>query len=198
MGAATDCEAIGTGFLGQPINTITCAAFLIGGGYLLAKPRLRWIGIALIATGVGSILFHGPMWAGSEWAHDVSLAWLILVIAGLGQSWEGWSRLPGLVGFGVLFAALPSVADPAALAVTVAAVYFVLGRDRSLRTLLPMSLIGVTAVIGRLGATGNPLCDPQSWLQMHGIWHIGAAVGVVWWALNTEPLLAEREFGLPS
>ncbi|MGD2101206.1 MAG: hypothetical protein PVG83_03150 [Acidimicrobiia bacterium] len=46
----------------------------------------------------------------------------------------------------------------------------------------PLALLAVVAVIGRLGATGGPLCDPDSVLQPHGIWHLGAATAILWWA----------------
>jgi len=189
MGAAADCELIREGWLGQPVNTLTTLALVAAGTVLISRSRLRWVGIALIATGLGSFLFHGPMPEASEWAHDVSLAWLIVVIGGLGESWERWARMPSLIAIGVVFAIAPTAADPIAVVLTVGAIYLALSRDRSIRTLLPMALIGVTASIGRLGATGNVLCDPDSLLQMHGIWHVGAAIGVTWWALNTEPLL---------
>jgi hypothetical protein len=186
MGAAADCELIGNGFLGQPVNTLTTLALVVAGAALLGRPRLRWAGISLIATGSGSFLFHGPMPTGSEWAHDVSLAWLILIVAGLDEPWEGWSRLPGLLAIGILFAVAPIVADPVAVALTLVAVFFVLRRDRSATTLAPLALIGATAILGRLGSTGGPLCDPGALLQMHGVWHIGAAIGVAWWAIGTE------------
>lgn len=186
MGASADCELIGSGILGQPVNTVTTLALVAAGGYLLARPRLRWVGIALIATGVGSFLFHGPMPDSSEWAHDVTLAWLILVIAGIDEPWERSSRVPGLVVIGAFFALAPAIADPAAVGLTILAVILVLRRDRSAATLAPLALIAVTAIIGRLGATGSPFCDPESLLQMHGIWHVGAAIGVAWWALGTE------------
>ena len=135
MGAAADCELIGNGFLGQPVNTLTTLA---------------------------------------------------LVVAGLDEPWEGWSRLPGLLAIGILFAVAPIVADPVAVALTLVAVFFVLRRDRSATTLAPLALIGATAILGRLGSTGGPLCDPGALLQMHGVWHIGAAIGVAWWAIGTE------------
>lgn len=49
----------------------------------------------------------------------------------------------------------------------------------------PGTLLGVVAVVGRMGATGNPLCDPESIWQPHGLWHIGAAIAVTWWAFAT-------------
>ena len=63
-----------------------------------------------------------------------------------------------------------------------------LSRKREWRPLLgPLALLALVAVIGRLGATGNPLCDPSSLWQPHGLWHIGAAVAVAWWAVRTAP-----------
>jgi hypothetical protein len=186
MGAAADCELIGPGLLGQPVNTITTLAFVVAGAYLSSRPRLLWVGIALGATGIGSFLFHGPMPAGSEWAHDVTLAWLILVIAGIGRPWERWTRLPGLIVIAAIFALVPVSADPVAVALTVTAIFLILRRDHSVAMLAPLGFIAAVAIIGRLGATGNPLCDPESLLQPHGLWHIGAAVGVVWWALSID------------
>lgn len=187
MGAAADCELIGPGFLGQPINSSTAIAFAVAGAMLWQRPRLRWIGIGLVATGVGSLLFHGPMTPGSEWAHDVSLAWLILLVAGLGRPWERWTRVPGLAALGVAFALVPGLADLVAIALTVVAVVLILKDDRSPRTLAPLVLLAVSAIVGRLGATGGPWCDPESVFQLHGVWHVTAAAAVTWWALATEP-----------
>lgn len=189
MGAAADCELIGPGILGQPVNTITTLALVVAGGTLLTRPRLRWVGIGLIATGVGSFLFHGPMPAASEWAHDVSLAWLILLVAGLGRSWESWTRIPGLTALAILFAVFPGVADPVAVVITAVALILILKDDRSVGTIAPLALLGVAAILGRLGATGGPLCDPDSLFQWHGVWHLAAAGAVTWWALTTEPRL---------
>lgn len=186
MGAAADCELIGQSFLGQPVNSITTVAFLVAGAVLWPRHRLRWIAAGLVATGIGSFLFHGPMPAGSEWAHDVSLAWLILLVAGLGRPWEGWARLPGLVALGVTFALLPAWADPMAVAFTIVALVLIVRDDRSQRTIAPLALLAGSALVGRLGATGGPWCDPTSTFQLHGVWHIAAAVVVAWWALGTE------------
>ena len=184
MGAAADCEAIGAGFLGQPINALTTLGFVVAGVIVIVRRReMRWIGIGLIATGLGSFLFHGPMPTGNEWAHDVTLAWLVTMVAGWGTRWEKLSRLPTLAVIGVLFAVLPVIADPFAVVMTVAAVVSILRRDRSSAAIAPMLLLGAVAVFGRLGTTGGPLCDPESVLQPHAVWHLGAAAAVAGWAL---------------
>lgn len=185
MGAAADCELIGAGFLGQPINALTTIGFLLAGGIVIARrPERRWVGIALAATGIGSFLFHGPMPPGNEWAHDVTLAWLLAVVAGTGTRAEAYSRLPTLVAIGAVFALAPSLGDPIAVALTIVAVVSVL-RDRNYAALPPLLLLGAVAVFGRLGATGGPLCDPASWFQPHGVWHLGSALAVLWWALGS-------------
>jgi len=183
VGAAADCETIGPGFLGQPVNALATLAFVAAGVIVLRRPRLRWVGVALIGTGIGSFLFHGPMPPGSEWAHDVTLAWLIAVVAGLGTRWERLSQLPALIALGILFALFPLVADPAAIGLTVLAVASLLIQNRSLTSIGPLVLLGAMAIFGRLGATGGPLCDPGSPFQTHAVWHLGAAAAVTWWAL---------------
>ena len=184
VGAAADCELITEGLLGQPVNTVTTAAFLLAGLVVASRPWVRWVGIALIATGLGSFLFHGPMPPVAEWAHDVSLAWLILVVAGLGTAWERWALLPGLAGLGLLFALAPPLADPIAVGLTVFAVVSLIRRDRSAATLAPVALLAALAIVGRLGASGGPWCDPASIWQLHGLWHVGSALAVAWWAMG--------------
>ncbi|HEX2403419.1 MAG TPA: hypothetical protein VHM29_01860, partial [Acidimicrobiia bacterium] len=150
---------------------------------IVGRQNMRWIGIGLISTGIGSFLFHGPMPPGNEWAHDASLAWLVTMIAGWGTRWERVSRLPALVVIGTLVAVVPVIADPFAGVMTVVAVISILRRDRSAATIAPLVLLGVVAVFGRLGATGGPLCNPGSLFQPHAVWHLGAAAAVAWWAL---------------
>ncbi|MGH8916312.1 MAG: hypothetical protein ACRDZM_17580 [Acidimicrobiia bacterium] len=185
MGASADCESIGIGLLGQPANSLTTIGFLLAGVFIIVKrPGTRWIGGGLIATGVGSFLFHGPMPPGNEWAHDLALAWLLALVAGTGSRWEGLSRIPALLAMGVLFAVAPAAADPVAVGLTVVALVSLLNMDRSAGTLGPLALLAAAAVFGRLGATGGPLCDPDSLFQPHAVWHLGAALAVGWWALS--------------
>jgi len=184
MGALADCERIVGDLVGQPINTLTTLAFVIGGLVVIRVHRGRfWIGIGLIATGIGSLLFHGPMNAGSEWAHDVTLAWLIVLVGAAGTRYERLSRLPALGTLGIIFVLLPGVADPVAVLLTVVAFAALLMRDRSSATLGPLGLIAIAAVLGRLGATDGPWCFPDSVWQWHGLWHVAAAGAVTWWAL---------------
>lgn len=185
MGAAADCELIGAGFFGQPINALTTLGFMMAGlVVMLRRPDMRWIGIGLIATGIGSFLFHGPMPPGHEWAHDVTLAWLLALVAGAGTRVERYTRLPALAVLAVLLALFPESGDPIGVALTLVAVVSVL-RERDYSVLAPLLLLAAVAIFGRLGATGGPLCDPESLFQPHAVWHLGSAVAVTWWALGT-------------
>lgn len=184
MGPLADCELIRESFLAQPANALSTLALVFSGAVVARRADLRWVGIAIFATGVGSFLFHGSMAPGAEWIHDTTLVWLILVIAGWGRVWERWTHLPGLVVLGVVFAGVPLVADPVGVALTAAVVGVFLFADRTIATWGPLALLGVAAVVGRLGATGGPLCQPTSFWQPHAFWHLAAAAAVAWWALG--------------
>ena len=193
MGAAVDCEAIGLGLLGQPVNALSSLALVIAG--LIVLDRDRWVAAALAATGLGSFLFHGPLAPGGEWIHDVTLAWLILIV---GMRSRGWERRYGAVGLAAIapvFYVAPAVADPLTAALVVVTLLMLVSDSRRLDTVGPIALLGLSAVIGRLGATGGPWCNSESLLQTHALWHVGAAVAVGWWAMSH----AERnQSGMPS
>lgn len=184
MGAEVDCERIGTGWLGQPVNSLTSLIFIAAGAIIAARrPERAWVGVAVTATGIGSFLFHGPMPEGGQLAHDVSLAWLLATVPAVGTRTERWIVLPGLVVIGVFLAVAPSLADPLFIGLTALALVVLVSRDRSFATVGPLALLVTSSIVGRLGATGWPLCDPDSIFQPHGLWHLGAAVAVTWWAL---------------
>jgi hypothetical protein len=180
--AAADCEAISSQWWGQPVNTATALAFLVAAVVVFTRTGKRTIALALVLTGVGSLLFHGPMPPFAEWAHDVSLTWLIVVITTSGTRWEragGWASLLGLA---LLIALVPALGDPVAVGLSV------IGALRLLRignTLARVGLVvlAMAGIVGRLSATGGPWCRPDSWIQGHGLWHLGAATAVVFLAL---------------
>ena len=173
-GAIADCERILEGFLTQPANALTSLGF-IAAGLLVARTRRHEVAAALVATGVGSFLFHGPMPPGSDWAHDTSLAWL-LVAVGLSdtrlQKFSGW---PAAALIGVLLGLAPGAADGLAALAAVATIAAVLWRQRTGRTFAALAVLGLGAAVGRLSATGGPWCDPDTLLQGHAFWHLAAA-----------------------
>jgi hypothetical protein len=182
MGAAVDCEAIGSGLLGQPVNALSSLALVIAGVVVLGRDR--WVASALAATGVGSFLFHGPLAPGGEWLHDVTLAWLVLVVGSRSRGWEMRFGVAGLAAIGAIFFAAPGIADLLTAGLVIVTLLLLASESRRLDTLGPIALLAISAVIGRLGSTGSPWCDPDSVLQTHALWHVGAAVAVGWWAIG--------------
>lgn len=86
--ARGDCERVRPGPLGQPVNTVTSAAYLVGAAWLARQPsprRLLWAA-TLTWVGVGSIGYHGPGTPGGKRLHDSSLVALGVVGA------SGWRR----------------------------------------------------------------------------------------------------------
>jgi hypothetical protein len=123
---AGDCEAWRGGPLGQPTNTVTSAAYVLAGAWLLARTRQvepgeRWraaaYGAALAASGVGSIAYHGRGGAWSHWLHDVSLAALLAALpAEQLATVRGWGPAPALRlwGLATLPAGIHLAVDPTA------------------------------------------------------------------------------------
>ncbi|MDH3249426.1 MAG: hypothetical protein OEQ47_10710 [Acidimicrobiia bacterium] len=182
MGAGVDCEAIGLGLLGQPVNALSSLSMVVAA--LVVLSRDRWVASALAATGVGSFLFHGPLAPGGEWIHDVTLAWLIVVVGSRSRGWERRFGGIGLAGIAPFFYLAPSLADPLTVVLVVATLLLLVSESRRFDTLAPIALLGLSAIVGRLGSTGGPWCDPESVLQTHALWHTGAAVAVGWWAIR--------------
>ncbi len=183
MGAAVDCETIGSGLLAQPVNAVTSLAFVFVAVIVLIRTDDRWVAIGLAGVGIGSFLFHGPLAPGGEWIHDVTLAWLIVLVGLRVRGMEHVGAPLGLAVIGTVFGVAPELADPLTAALLVITL-FVLLTDRPGRAgALALALLGMSALIGRFGATGNPLCDPTSLVQTHGLWHIGAAAAIGLWAV---------------
>jgi hypothetical protein len=153
-------------------------------------------------------MFHGLQTSGSQVMHDLPILITMLFVANH-DVWLGQSKPRGeLVSFAVL-ALLSSmisaievqvVAGLTAVALGCAAVaeFWVFRRglrtfERSLQRRSYLAIVAVSAVAGAswlLGRTDGPVCDPESVLQPHGLWHvISAAVFGIWWwlALTTHP-----------
>lgn len=67
----SDCEALESGALGQPVNTVSSLAYAAAAGYVLRRGGPPAPALALV--GVGSVLYHGPMPPGAGPVHDASL-----------------------------------------------------------------------------------------------------------------------------
>jgi fucose 4-O-acetylase-like acetyltransferase len=187
--AAADCELIGDGFLGQPVNAISSLTFVLVGLLLMRRrPVLGWAGIAV---GFGSFLFHGPMPGWGKWAHDVSLALVAVAIA-----FEARPRVVAVITGAVaaVFAIWPGVAEAVTAILAIEAAAIVFARRSQIRTgpgVAAALMLVAGAVIAALSRSGGPLCDPDTIVQGHGVWHLLAA-GALWlWTLASERAPAE-------
>jgi hypothetical protein len=85
--AASDCEEIRPGLIGQPANTVSSLAFVVAAVPIARTARRRgrpaWTAVAVASAfeGLGSVAYHGP---GGPWAkalHDGGLVVLFAAIS---------------------------------------------------------------------------------------------------------------------
>ena len=205
----TDCEAIGSGILAQPVNAVSSLAFSVFGLVILfSMSRFKGpervnrliIGILMIATGVGSVLFHGPQGAASHFLHDVTIlltmtAIVTMNVAGI-KRWSEqrvWLILGGMaVVISVVLLIWPSSTNVVAgVALVVLVVQDVaLHRSRSIRTgwwIMAIVAMAVALLFFVVGRTGGPLCDSSSLFQGHALWHILSATALWAYFIATAP-----------
>jgi hypothetical protein len=150
----SDCESIGDGLFAQPVNAATSLAYVLAGLVLwlrLPEPeRFRAGGLYalfLALIGAGSVIYHGLQ------------------------------QIPGA-------RLMHDVPIPALLTLIVAVV---LWRWRQHALTLPglsrwrlwtVVIVFIGAPVAyALGRTGSPVCDADSELQPHGLWHMLTAFG---------------------
>jgi hypothetical protein len=160
-----DCEEISGALLNQPTNALSSVAFVVCGTWLLARLRSLDGGQRRTAGAYGALVLAN----------------------GLGS----------LAYHGPQFAGAEILHDLPAMGLLVMGVGVPLMRWRSGRTPLPgyswsrMLAIGVVSAIAGsayfLGRSSGPLCDPASWAQPHGLWHLGAAILMGLWSVVLWP-----------
>jgi hypothetical protein len=85
--AASDCERIRAGRIGQPANTLSSLAFVVAAVPIARAGRRRsqraWLAVAAAAAveGVGSVAYHGPGGRGAKRLHDAGLVALAATLA---------------------------------------------------------------------------------------------------------------------
>lgn len=196
-----DCERHDSYLLGQDVDALSSLGF-VGAGVVLVLmvrhdrlPRTLLVLAAMLTLeGIGSVLYHG--WSGpvAHYLHDVPLAAVLGFVAGWQIGRIGARRAAGtaaLVGTGVAVVVGSAGriggwtnAVTGALVVTIVAAE-VVARRRGRRPVWgvgPVALLAVAVVTWLAGTSESPLCDEDSLLQLHGAWHLLAAVVVVVWA----------------
>lgn len=203
MELAAVCEQHGVGFLGEPANAVASLAFVAAAVGILASHRHSGtrrtpvgqrqgvVFAALVAgTGVGSFIQHGPHPDWHAYAHDLPLAAVLVFIAAdavsdlteqeLSPTW--WLVPVAAMVPAIASGATPSTALQAAMAT--GAIGLSLARARR-RPALRRTLIAALATAGAGAAIGaltdrTSLCQADSLIQGHAVWHVLAA-GALWW-----------------
>lgn len=202
--SAVDCEAVGTGLVGQPANTVSSLALVLAGAWLVSRAvrstgparwRLALMGAVAVAAGAGSVAFHGSLGPAAPLLHDIGLVSLplaVIAIDAVALSGGGPARATGVLA-GLLGVSTPVLARTAtATPVVVVGVLGALAAEtavwarggripprvrwRGYGIAAGAGVLGV--VLHLLGRTGAPLCEPASLLQAHAAWHVLAAVAL--------------------
>lgn len=167
----SDCEALRAGFLSQPVNTVTSLSFLGVGLWAATRvPALEQRERTPAALFAALVALNG---VGSAAYH--------------GPQFPGAQALHDLPAHG---AALMSIAVP-------------LWREVRGRRALPgwtapkgygLAAVAALAAASYLeGRSASRLCDPESWLQLHGLWHLSTAALMALWTTVLWPGPAEVE-----
>ncbi len=220
----SDCEEIGDGFLAQPSNALSSGAYVLFGLWLVVRAlRNRGeelatevvYGLTLASVGVGSVLFHGPMPAGSRLAHDLTIAavFAVVLVRAVGKLLE-WSNVAVIAGIaalttvvGVLMAVAPDAGNIAtgAVAVTAIGLQVYLYRQgirgaftgRLVRWFVAIVVVlSIAGIVNVLGRTDAPLCDPDSLYQGHAVWHVLTAAAFAMFGFISFPSPQGRDEAL--
>lgn len=205
----TDCERIGDGWLAQPVNALTSLVFSVVGFVVIAwalgvqgiERRVRYgIGLGLVASGIGSFLYHGPQTAGSQFLHDITfLATLALIGLANLRAGLSWSERTMWVVFGVALGAISVILlglPEATNVFTGLSIVLIVGAHVVVRRhgrvdrgslITAVLLLGASLVFFALGRSGGWLCDADSLWQGHGAWHVLAALALAAYAVATSP-----------
>jgi hypothetical protein len=212
------CEQYGAGFLGQPANAVTSAAFVVAGvGVLVAAGRAgirqhtavrdrQPVVFALLVSGigVGSFIQHGPHPDWQAYAHDLPLAAVMLFVATDAVSdltgrelSPAWWIVPTVAMVPIVtFGATASTIAQAAMATAAIGLNLMRARVRpALRRTLYVALgtVATGALIGTL-SDRTSLCQPDSLFQGHAVWHVLAAAAL----LRLAPAIGTRRWLRPG
>ncbi len=197
----SDCETIGRGLLAQPVNAVSSLAYVVV-GVIVLYPVLRSedeerivrsvFGSLLIATGIGSLLFHGPQGPASRVIHDSTFILTVLLIAltnlaglfGLSRrvQWAVFSLTAALtiVTLGLTPSSTNLLAGASVVLLIVGdALGHRAGAVRMRWWAASVTAMAMAMVLFIVGRTGGPLCDSASLFQGHALWHVLSA-GALW------------------
>lgn len=209
LGAA-DCEIVGGGWLVQPINAWSSLAYAAVGMVLITSrsqaPRsdrtLRVaFGVLMVATGIGSFLYHGPQPAAAGFAHDITFLAMLWFLSLMNPaSAYGVPRPHAWIALASVTAAASAVliASPDSTNVlTGISIVALITSDLLLRRIggingrwyaAALILFGASLVFNLLGRSGTATCDPDTLIQFHALWHVlSAAAFGAYYVATTVP-----------
>jgi len=197
---AGDCEALGDGWLSQPVAAWTSLAYAGVGIVLMVSAvatsaRERSLRIAfgalLIATGIGSFLYHGAQPPVAGFVHDITfltMLWFLIIMNparpyGLRRGWAWGAVAATSAAIAVVLLITPTSTNLLTAASLVALVIsdFLMRRvggiDGRWYTTALVLLAGAL-VFNILGRTGASTCTPDHPFQFHGLWHVLSALAL--------------------
>ena len=148
---ASDCERVTEGLLAQPTNAITSLGFALAGGWLMARA------------------LRGPQRRVEPFVFGASV-----VTTGVGSFLYHGPQPPHA----------DAVHDLSILVVLAQVLLYEVRYRRSDHPVGPrwpraaVASFGIAAVFFLLGRTSSPLCDPDSPVQLHGVWHLLVALSL--------------------
>jgi 1-acyl-sn-glycerol-3-phosphate acyltransferase len=194
------------------VNAWSSLAYVVAGiviGVVVVRRRLprAFVALAAVTTveGAGSLAYHGGRGDAAQFLHDVPLVAALGFVGRLADRHgaASASALGGLAagaGGGTVAWALdasPNVVVAVLVALIAGAELVAWRRGQARIWNVPLLALGaVAAMTWAAGTSDSPLCDHESWLQPHGLWHVLSAVTVLAWAdqalAAADPLRAPR------
>jgi len=210
-----DCESR-TEVWGQTALLVSSTSYIVAALFVLwwlrrhnstlapiAAAQVWAFAAGLVLAGVGSMDYHGPAYGPEPLLHDAGLAIALVAALSIDLAQIGVRRrrlLISLVGLTVvaigIIAVFPAISPAlAAVAAVGLVVAELLVYRRGIRTPGPALYAGLAALtlgvaIFAVSRTGGPLCDPDSWFQGHGVWHVLTGLALALWAVTALPAKA--------
>ncbi len=195
-----DCEAAVGRLWDQGANAWSSFAYVVVAVVIALGVRRHRLPVTVLVVavatgveGVGSVLFHGRSGDVAHALHDIPLfvifgymvGWHVGRLVGRPPSGSVLGAAVGLVGGGALWLIDPgSTSVIVGLSLVVIVVADLLARRRRLVTIGSPGIITLATVAvasWALGRSDSPLCEPESPLQLHALWHLLSALLILAW-----------------
>jgi hypothetical protein len=200
------CEPYRIGFLHEPANAISSAAFVVAGASILVggrrseachgglvRDRRTVFALLVVSVGVGSFIQHGPHPEWQAYAHDLPLATVLAFVATdaaadlAGRELSNrWWLIPSAAMVPVVaLGATASTTTQAVLATTAIGGNLLRAARRPVLRRVLIAALVIAAAGATIGSPSDPalLCRADGLLPRHAIWHVLAAAAL--WRLAT-------------